>query len=190
MSKTDDTSTLSQSTRGKRMHRIGDSNRRGDVGRRRSTATAIRIRAMFLCCAPRLDVTIRTGTSVAAVLQQIAGSNHSCLCLHSQGCSRYQHRCDRATTTEGWWHIDPGKCLKVSEVDAKAVWLYDHVITKDGRSGGNLMLFVKSHADFKVDQHFGKACQAGWNSRGFERNPATRPADTLRSMSNDACVDV
>ena len=71
---------------------------------------------------------------------------------------------DRATTTEGWWKIEPGACVKVSEVDAKKVWLYDHVITKNGRSGGNSTLCVKSHANFKVDQHFGKACAAGWNS--------------------------
>jgi uncharacterized membrane protein len=79
---------------------------------------------------------------------------------------------DRATTTEGWWTINPGACLKVSEVDAKAVWLYDHVIAKNGRSNGNAMLCVKSHAGFKVDQHFkrdGEACAAGWNLRGFTR---------------------
>jgi uncharacterized membrane protein len=76
---------------------------------------------------------------------------------------------DRATTTEGWWTIAPGACVKVSEVDAKAVWLYEHIITKNDRRGGNSMLCVKSHADFKVDQHFGKACPTGWNSRGFAR---------------------
>jgi uncharacterized membrane protein len=86
---------------------------------------------------------------------------------------------DRATTTEGWSTIEPGACVKVSEVDAKKVWLYDHVITKNGRRGGNFTLCVKSHAAFKVDQHFGEACAAGWNQRGFARFEPTTTDFTI-----------
>ena len=168
MSKTDDTSTPSQSTREEKMHRIGDSNMREDVGRRRSTATTIPLAQCF--CVALLVLMSPSGPAQASL--------QFCNKLPDQITVAFAYTLkdapgqtggDRATTTEGWWHINPGKCLKVSEVDAKAVFLYDHIITKDGRSGGNSMLCVKSHADFKVDQHFGKACQAGWNSRGFER---------------------
>ena len=81
---------------------------------------------------------------------------------------------DRATTAEGWTSIGAGVCAKVSEVDAKAVSLYYHVITMSGRRSGTSMLCVKNdEANFKVDEHFGSRCRAGWTSLGFARQDPT-----------------
>jgi uncharacterized membrane protein len=89
---------------------------------------------------------------------------------------------DLATTTEGWWTVNPGKCETVSQVNAASVWLYEHTITKDGRIAGTSMLCVKSHASFKVDERFGKEgdkCQEGWNLRGFRRLDADKTNWTI-----------
>ena len=152
------------------MRGIRDLNMRGDVGRRQSTATATQFVQCF--CLALIVLMLPSGPAQASLSFCNKLSNHITVAFayslkDAPGASTGG---DRATTTEGWTSIAAGVCAKVSEVDAKAVWLYYHVITKDGRRSGSSMLCVKNdEANFKVDQHFGKRCQAGWTSLGFAR---------------------
>lgn len=89
---------------------------------------------------------------------------------------------DLGTTTEGWWHVKPQECSKISDIDAANTWIYFRSHSASGTIEGSTLLCV-SDKPFTISQRFkkpGDRCAAGQHLDRFQRLDADKKNWTVR----------